>query len=194
MTETQPRIVFIGASSGGIEAMQRLLMALEPDFDLPIVVVQHLPADANFDPALVFRSRSHAVVSEATEKEPIEKGHIYFAPPGYHLLIEKDHHFALSQDNPVLHARPSIDVLFESAAVAYGQGACGVLLTGSNADGAAGLKAMKDEGAIVFVQSPDEAESPTMPRSGIAATTPDFVGGLDEIASQLSRLARKAQE
>lgn len=188
------KAIFIGASAGGISAIQHLLSALDEHFQIPIIIAQHLPADVSLRPSLIFGTKSKAIVSEALEKSKIEKNHIYFAPPGYHLLIEKDFTFSLSQDEPVQHARPSIDVLFEAAARVYGAKACGVLLTGANADGAEGMRCLQDEGAITLVQDPSEAEVPAMPISAIQIIKPDLVGKLAEIARKLCTLSQEFKQ
>lgn len=189
MKPSPVQAIFIGASAGGVTAIQKLLMALPEKFSLPIIVAQHLPADAKIDPAMIFKVKTKAKVCEAEDKAPIESNAIYFAPPGYHLLVERDFTFSFTQEDPVQHARPSIDVLFESAAIAFGRRACAVILTGANADGAAGAKAMQAEGAFVLVQSPAEAEAPVMPSATIQAVKPDLIGSLNEIADWLSSLS-----
>jgi two-component system chemotaxis response regulator CheB len=183
--------VFIGASAGGITALQMLTREMD-DFPLPVVVVQHLPPDAQIEPQLVFGSHTKLPVSEAEDKEQIADHHIYFAPPGYHLLIERDHSFSLSQDDPVQFARPSIDVLFESAAVVYGAGACGIILTGANADGAEGLNTIHSQGGYTMVQDPSSAEVSMMPASALARFQPDFVGNLRAIGQRLLLLYQEA--
>lgn len=181
------RAVIIGASAGGVTAIQKLLEALPRAFTTPIVVVQHLPPDAQLEVALVF-SRTGRNVFEGTDKTPIEPGAVYFAPPAYHLLIERDLTLSLSQDEPVHFARPSIDVTFESAAQALGDAVCGVLLTGANADGATGLHCIAGAGGVTMVQSLDEAECGTMPGAALQLFTPSFVGSLTAIAGELVKL------
>lgn len=182
------KAVFIGTSAGGVTALQTLFTALDEKFALPIVVVQHLPSDAQVDPALVFGRIANREILEACDKMPVEHGHIYFAPPGYHLLLERDFSFSLSQDEPVQFSRPSIDVLFQSAANVYGRAACGVILTGANADGADGLRAIQEAGGLTIVQDPVNADVSLMPSSAMAAVKPNFVGSLCDIAKFLSEL------
>lgn len=184
------RAIFIGASAGGVTATQTLLQHLH-DFSIPLVIVQHLPSDALIEPDLVFGAHSNLEVVEAEDKAPIQKKHVYFAPPGYHLLIEKDFSFSLSQDAPVQFARPSIDVLFESAAEAYGNSACGVLLTGANADGASGLQSIYAHGGYTMVQDPKSAEVSTMPLAALELIRPNFVGDVDALARHLKTLDRE---
>lgn len=180
--------VFIGTSAGGVMAIQRLLSHLSDDFSTPLVIVQHLPADSTIDPSLIFSHHTSGRVFEAVDKVLIQPGHVYFAPPGYHLSVERDLTLSLSQENPVHYSRPSIDVLFESAAVSIGPRACGVLLTGANSDGAGGLKAIQEAGGITIAQDPSDAESPMMPRSALEIMNPDFVGNLESISRVLTEL------
>lgn len=185
-------IIFVGASAGGVTAIQQLLSELPNGFETPIVFVQHLPADSMIDHSLIFSRQYDGTILEAIDKMPIEKRHIYFAPGGYHLSIEKDRTFSLSQDDPVHFARPSIDVLFESAAVNIGAKACAVLLTGANEDGASGLRSVALRGGTAIIQDPDEAETATMPRAGIQRMQPDLkprhVGTLKSISQVLVQM------
>ena len=180
--------IFVGTSAGGVTAIQRLLAKLPNDFDIPLIFVQHLPADSTIDPALIFSHHFRGEIIEALDKMPIQSHHAYFAPPGYHLSVERDSSFSLSQDEPVHFARPSIDVLFESVALSIGSKSCAVLLTGANSDGAVGLKAIHEAGGFTIAQDPSDAEAPTMPRSAIEIMKPDFVGNLDSIARVLMEL------
>ncbi len=155
-----------------------------------MIVVQHLHPSTNVTPSLIYRSRARLSFVEAEDKAPIEEGHVYFAPADYHLLVEKTFRFGLSSDRHVQHARPSIDVLFESAAIAYGADACGVVLTGANQDGAAGLRAIADEGGFAMVQDAADAEFPLMPSSALKAVPSARTGTIAEIAKELSRISR----
>lgn len=186
------KAVFVGASAGGVQALKTLFQNLNGRFQLPMIVVQHLPQDSTVDPALVFSSRSKLIFVEAGDKMKIESGHVYFAPPGYHLLIESDHSFGLTQDEPVHFARPSIDVTLFSAAEVFGSHACGVILTGANPDGADGLKAIGDVGGFTIVQEPEEAEASMMPLSAIRIANPKFVGRIAAIAEKLISLQGRA--
>lgn len=181
------KLIAIGASAGGIFAVQRLLGSLSRALELPIVVVQHLPRSLELNLPLVYGASGRKLF-EAIDKTPLEPWGVYFAPPGYHLLVERDLTLSLSQDEPVHHACPSIDVTFESIAANFGAAACGVLLTGANSDGAQGLKEIAREGGATFVQDPSEAEARVMPAAALERFTPDFVGTLDEIAGRLSQL------
>jgi len=163
------RAVVIGASAGGVQALSQVLPSLPVDFPLPVLVVVHIPPRR--DNALVdlFAGKCRIPVKEAEDKEPLEPGTIYFAPPDYHLLVEAGGTLALSSDEPVNHSRPAIDVLFESAADAFGTGLAGIVLTGANSDGAEGLRAICAAGGQAIVQDPVSAEVATMPRAALAA-------------------------
>jgi len=180
------RIVAVGASLGGLDAMKTLLAALPPEFAAAVVLVQHRRADPESHLVNLLGHHSALPVSEPDDKEPIERGHVYLAPPNYHLIVERGF-FSLSTDPPVWFARPSIDVLFESVADSYGAEAIAVMLTGANEDGAAGARAVKLAGGRVLVQDPATAESPVAPRAVLAGTPVDAVLGVDQIASFLRR-------
>ena len=180
--------VVIGASAGGFEALLAILKGLPAAYPLPLVAVLHLPDNHESRLAELFGYRLALQVREARDKEPLESGTLYFAPSGYHLSIENDRSFSLSCEERVSYARPSIDVLFMSAADAYGKSAAGVLLTGANYDGAAGLAGMRVAGALTIVQDPSTAEVATMPEAAIRRMTPDLILPLAEIHAVLRRL------
>lgn len=180
--------IVIGASAGAVEALSAILPALPGDFALPVLIVVHVPPGRNNALVPLFAAKCRLPVREAQDKEAIEGGAIYFAPPDYHLLIERDRTLMLSADPPVLHSRPSIDVLFESAADAYGPSLAGVVLTGANADGAAGLKAILDAGGLAFVEDPSNAHVPTMPQAALKACADARPAPLAELASHLIAL------
>ena len=146
--------IVIGASAGAVEALSVILPALPKQFPLAVAVVVHIPADRTSAMVELFQARCRIAIREAEDKEPIQSGTVYFAPPDYHLLVERDRRFSLSSEAPVQYSRPSIDVLFESAADVYGPALVGVVLSGANCDGADGLKTIHDSGGIVLVQSP----------------------------------------
>ena len=175
-------LIAVGASWGGLAAVGTLLEGLRPEVDAPLVIVQHRGPHAQRG-LLEVLLQEHVArrVSEPGDKEPIERSSVYVAPADYHLLVE-DGHFALSLEERVHYARPSIDVLFESVAEAYAERAIGVVLTGANADGARGLAAIKDRGGVALVQDPLSAARGAMPEAAIAATAVDAVLALDEIA------------
>jgi two-component system chemotaxis response regulator CheB len=181
-------IIVVGASWGGFDAVGRLLSDLPTQVDLPVVVAQHRHSTSTPGglPDLL-RMRVKRPVQDAEDKMAIERGHVYIAPPDYHLLVE-DGSFALNVDERVQYARPSIDVLFESAAHSYGPGVIGIILTGANEDGAAGLAAVKERGGVALVQDPSGAERRTMPDAAIAATIADAVLPLDAIGDFLYEL------
>jgi len=160
---SQCEAIVIGASAGAIEALSSLLPALPHHCRVPVFVVVHLPADRPSLLAEIFRTKVALPVCEAEDKEPIHPGTIYFAPPNYHLLVDTADTLALSNDELVKFSRPSIDVLFESAADVYGPSLLGIILTGANDDGAQGLAAIAREGGMAIVQEATEAQSPMMP-------------------------------
>jgi two-component system chemotaxis response regulator CheB len=178
----------IGASAGGTRALAELLPTVPPDARVPLVIVLHLsPNRASLLPEL-FSSRCAARVLEPEDKQPVSAGTIWFAPANYHLLIETDRTFSFSVDEPVNFSRPSIDVLFESAADVFGSKLCGIVLTGANEDGAAGAAAIRQRGGLVVAQDPETAQAKQMPRAAIARANPQIIGSLPEIA-QLIRHA-----
>jgi two-component system chemotaxis response regulator CheB len=150
--------IVMGASAGGIEAMMALLPGLSATFRIPIMIVLHLPRDRPSILAQIFSQKCAVPVCEAVDKEPVCPGTIYFAPPDYHLLVDEGPSLALSADELVHFSRPSIDVLFESAADVYGGRLLGIILTGGNDDGAEGLAAILAAGGITIVQQPDSAQ------------------------------------
>ena len=159
--------IVIGTSAGGLDALSTILSGLPSTLAVPILVVIHLPPHKISSIADILNVRCDLNVIEACDKTNIQKGHIYFAPPNYHMMIEKDKTISLSVDEAVNFSRPSIDVLFETAADAYGQNLLGVVLTGANGDGAKGLKKIVDFGGRAIVQNPDDAEMAFMPREAL---------------------------
>ena len=180
--------VVIGASAGGFEAILAVLKGLPATYPMPLVAVLHLPDNHDSKLPELFGYRLDLQVREARDKETLAPGVLYFAPPGYHLLVEADRSFSLSCEERVNYARPSIDVLFETASDAYGKTLAGILLTGANYDGAAGLAGMKLAGALTIVQDPATAEVSTMPEAAIRRMAPDLILPLAEIRSLLRRL------
>ena len=168
-------LVAIGASAGGVDALLALLEGLPANRRAAIVIVLHLPDGHASRLVEVFGMRLRQPVDEAQPHAPVQPGHLYFAPPGYHLLVEADRTFSLSCDPPVLFSRPSIDVLFESCAEAFGERLAGLLLTGANEDGAEGLARIQACGGLTAVQDPAEAAHPTMPAAALRRFAPDFV-------------------
>jgi two-component system chemotaxis response regulator CheB len=180
--------VVIGCSSGGRKALQKLFSLLPEDFSLPVIVVQHLAADQNgyFDKYL--QESCALKVKEADEKEPVIGGVIYLAPANYHLFIESDETLSLTTDMKVNFSRPSIDVLFESAADVYGPYLIGIILTGASKDGSFGLKCIHEKGGLTIVQDPSTAELSFMPRSAIETTRVDYILSLEAIGKLLIKL------
>ena len=177
-------LVVVGGSLGGFQAVKELLAGLPTEFPVPLAVVLHRAASVgNALPALLQRHSQRPVV-EAEDKAPILPGRVHLAPTGYHLLVEPGR-FALSTDPPVRFARPSIDLLFESAADAYADRVVGLVLTGSSADGAAGLATIKRRGGLAIVQDPSTAESAVLPDAALASTEVDRVLPVAAIATFL---------
>lgn len=182
-------LVVVGTSLGGLYALKTLLAGLPQSFPLPMAIVQHRSRDGGSHLGLLLQEVCRLSILEAEDKAPIIPGQVYLAPADYHLLVERGH-FALSTEAPVSYSRPSIDVLFESAALAYQERLIGVVLTGANQDGACGAVEIKKRGGWVIVQEPATAESAIMPRAAIAATNVDKVLRLEEIPACLVNLCK----
>jgi two-component system chemotaxis response regulator CheB len=180
--------VVIGASAGGIEALTVLLSALSRELRPPVFIVLHLPRDRPSVLADIFAQKCAVPVREAEDKEMVTPGTVYFAPSDYHLLVDQGPQLALSADDPVHHSRPSVDVLFESAADIYKDRLLGIILTGANEDGASGLAAVHDAGGVTIVQRPDTARAPHMALSALKLRPADWVLTLNEIAGMLQTL------
>ncbi|MBF0447093.1 MAG: chemotaxis protein CheB [Magnetococcales bacterium] len=182
------RVVVIGCSAGGLKALEEILVRLLPSFPLPILMIQHMASDPQNYLVTHLNRVSRIRVYEAMEKKTIQAGEVLVSPPNYHLLLEKDATLSLSVDKKVNHARPSIDVLFESAVDAFSDATVGVLLTGANADGALGLKRIRQQGGMTIVQDPKTAEAPFMPLAAIELDAAMHVIPLVEIAGFLQTL------
>lgn len=180
--------VVIGASAGGVNALLQLLPGLPSGYRLPIVVVLHVRSGRQNQLVEVFQQRVAIPVREAGDKEDVIPGTLYFAPAGYHLLLENDRSFSLSCDAPLHFARPAIDITMEAAADVYGARLAGILLTGANDDGAAGMAAIGRAGGLTVVQDPEEANVGVMPREAIRTRTPDLVLPLEQIKRLLLML------
>jgi len=186
-------VICVGASWGGLDAVGRFLADIPESVDVPIVVAQHRhPGSSSNGLADLLHMRIRRPVRDVDDKMPIEPRNVYLAPPDYHLLVERGS-FALSVDERVQYARPSIDVLFESAARAYGAGVIGIIMTGANEDGAAGLASIKERGGVALIQDPEGAARRTMPDAAIAATVADAILPLDEIGKFVYGLCLKAE-
>jgi two-component system chemotaxis response regulator CheB len=182
------KAVVIGASAGGFHALRKLLTRFPKDFSMPIFIVQHISPTSDNYMAKFLNKKSELVVKEADEKEIIKGGTVYISPPNYHLLIEEDNTLSLSTESKKNYSRPSIDILFESAAYTYGNGLIGVVLTGANSDGAEGLLTIKNFGGYCIVQEPTEAESTAMPLAAIEKVSPNKVLKLNDIANLIVEL------
>lgn len=184
-------IVVMGTSFGGFLALQKVLENLSTGFTLPIAIVQHRHKGSDQLLSILLQQYSTLPIREVEDKDEILPGHVYLAPADYHLLVERGY-FSLSTDLPVSYARPSIDVLFESAADAYTSQVIGVILTGANSDGAQGLASIKARGGFTIVQEPATAECQIMPKAAIASVAIDQILPLSEIASGLVNLCQSA--
>lgn len=183
--------VVIGASAGAVEALSVLLPALPGDLQVPVIIVVHVPANRQSLLANLFAPKCAMSVREAEDKQPVMPGTVWFAPAGYHLLIEHTRTFALSVDDLVNYSRPSIDVLFESAAEVYKDRLLAVVLTGANHDGSAGAEAVRQAGGLVAVQDPASAQAAAMPSFAIERSRPDLVGSLGELAAFICSSAQR---
>lgn len=191
MTKPSIEAITIGASAGAVQALSRILPELPADYPLAVLVVVHVPPDRSNMLVPLFQAKCRVAVREAEDKEPIEPGVIYFAPSDYHLLVEADRSLSLSADPPALYSRPCIDFLFESAADTYGPALVGVVLTGANQDGAAGLKSIDEAGGFTLVEDPTSAYASTMPQAALEATPRATAASLANIASYLAGLGKE---
>ena len=180
-------LVAIGCSWGGLAATGRLLEALPDEFDVATVIVQHR-TEAPSALAQLLGRHTPRPVSEPDDKDEVRRGHVYVAPPGYHLLVDRTR-FSLDTEAPVRYSRPSVDVLFQSAAESYGPRMAAVVLTGANDDGTAGLVRVVEAGGLALVQDPATAERPTMPAAALAAVPDAVVGDIPALARTLARAA-----
>jgi two-component system chemotaxis response regulator CheB len=180
--------VVIGASAGGVEAVGSLLAALPADFQPAVLVVIHISPSSESLLLSVLAPRCALPMREASDKEQMRSGTVYIAAPGYHLLVEPDASLALSVDAPVNYSRPSIDVLFESAAYAFRERLLGIVLTGANTDGAQGLAVIRACGGLAWVQEPASAVASAMPAGALALAGADGIFEIEEMAAQLAAL------
>ena len=195
MTSASPySAVVLGSSTGGLDALSTILSGLPGDFPVPLIIVQHLFRDSDDRLPRLLDKKCDIQVKQADEKESPLPGIAYFAPPNYHLLLEEDRTFSLSVDERVNYSRPSIDVLFESAAEVYGSELIGVILTGANSDGSRGLKKIKEYGGFALVQDPLTAQAGLMPRSALEIVQVDQVVGLERIGPTLAALCMGRRE
>jgi two-component system chemotaxis response regulator CheB len=188
------KAVVIGASAGGLLTLSSLLEKLPADYTLPVIIVQHRSKEPIGLLEELLQTKCKIRVKQADEKEQIEKSIVYLAPPDYHLLIEQDLTFSLTVDEPVRFSRPSIDVLFQSAAFVFKELLIGIVLTGSNSDGIAGVQAISDNHGLVIAQDPREAPFPEMPLASILSGKVTHVFSLDQIVAFLLSLHTEADE
>jgi len=177
----QYEAVVVGVSAGGFAVLSRILEGLPDSFPMPVIVIQHRSKDERTLLEELLRGKCAIRVKQADEKERIQGGVVYFAPADYHLLIESDRSFSLTCDEPVNFSRPSIDLSFETAAEVYGNKLVGIILTGSNGDGAAGMQAIRQRGGLTIAQDPETAVFPGMPRAAIEAGAVQHIFTLEEI-------------
>jgi two-component system chemotaxis response regulator CheB len=180
--------VVIGVSAGGLSALSFILETLPADFHLPIIVVQHRSRDERTLLEEILQTKCNIIIKQADEKEQIKGGTVYLAPPDYHLLIESDHTFSLAYDAPVHYSRPSIDVLFETAASVFQDKLIAIILTGASSDGAEGIKMIKEYGGLTIAQDPKTAAFPFMPQAAINREGIQLILGLHEIKDFLLHL------
>lgn len=186
------RIIVMGVSTGGVLALKRVLGELPADFPLPILVVQHISPSSGDGMALLLDHHCRIRVKEADEEELITPGCAYLAPANYHLLVERDGSLSLSDEGHVNFARPSVDVLFQSAAAAFGRAVIGVLLSGAGYDGGFGLRNIQKNGGLIIVQDPADAEVATMPEFALSLVAADHLVTLEELPGLLLVLAEKS--
>jgi two-component system chemotaxis response regulator CheB len=186
--------VVIGASAGGIEVLSALLSHLPTGCSVPFMVVMHIPRERPSLLPEVFATRCVLPIREAEDKEPVHPGTVYFAPPDYHLLVDRGPALALSDDEPVHFSRPSIDVLFESAADVYGESLMGMVLTGANRDGASGLAAIARAGGRTIVQEPSSAAAPYLPAAALEEGPVDAVLSLPQLQELFAHMATGAKK
>lgn len=188
-----PALIAIGASAGGIGAIGELLRALPKEFNIPVAIVVHLPPNRPSLLPELFARLCTLPVREAQDKQPIQAGAVYVGPPDYHLMIEPGGLLSLSCDPPLNYSRPSLDLLFESAALGYRSRLLAIVLTGASADGAEGLKAVRRFGGEVWVQDPAQAQASIMPLAAIRQAGADKVLRLEDMAALLPTLMEKKE-
>lgn len=188
--EDAHKAVVMGCSAGGLAALRTVLSGLSARFPLPVIVVCHSGSDDIAMLCDLLATTSVLPVSEACERESARPGHVHLAPTGYHLMVEAEGRFALSVDERIAFARPAIDALFESAVSAYRGKVIGVVMTGANSDGAAGLKAIRMHGGVGIVQDPATAYASAMPQAALDLAGADRCVPLEAIAPTINRLCR----
>ncbi len=184
--DNKPKSIVIGGSAGSFELLGEIISSLRAEIDFSVFVVVHLPPDKKSLMAGLLNEKSKVKVIEVDDKQRIEPGYVYIAPPDYHMMVEKNNRISLSVEEPVLFSRPSIDVLFETAADACGEKLVGIVLSGANADGANGLKSIFEKGGRVIVQDPKEASAKAMPKAAIKSVPKAEVLKVKDIIKALS--------
>ena len=190
MEKKQIELIVIGGSSGSLDAIFNIFSLLEIGLTIPIIIVMHRNNNVDTNLVKVLSAKTYLLVKEADEKEILKSGTIYLAPPDYHLLIEKDKSLSLDNSEKVQFRRPSIDVTFQSAAYVYKNNLLGIILSGANSDGAAGLASINKNGGQVIVQNPATAQIPYMPQQAITQTSVDKIYSLTEIANYINNLMK----
>jgi two-component system chemotaxis response regulator CheB len=188
------KAIVIGSSAGGMEALGIIIGALPRKFSAPIIIAQHISPRSDNYMVKYLNDIGKLRVKEADEKEQVAQGTVYIAPPNYHLLVEREGTLSLTVEPRVNYARPSIDVLFESAADAYNDKLVGVILTGANSDGSKGLRKVKEYGGLTIVQDPKTAEVDSMPKAAISTAEVDYILPLNEISKKLIELIGDTNE
>lgn len=183
--------IVIGVSAGGLYALTHILPALPAQFPIPVIVVQHRAKDERGLLEEVLQAKCKVRIRQVNEKEMIEPETVYLAPPDYHLLVERDKTFSLSFDAPVNHSRPSVDVLFETAADVFDHRLLGIVLTGANKDGAKGIRYIRKKGGVTIAQQPETADYPDMPKAAIKTGAVQYIVSLDEIKAYLLGCVKK---
>lgn len=185
--------IVIGASAGGFLALCHLLEEIPPVYSIPILLVQHRAKDSRDLFEEVLQRRCRIQIKQAEEKEQVEGTIVYVAPPDYHLLVETDKTLSLSSDAPVRFSRPSVDVLFESAAIAYRDKLIGIILTGANDDGATGISTIAKMGGLTIAQNPQEAAYPYMVQAAIDTKRVKYIWSLSAIRKFLLQVEREVE-
>lgn len=189
--QNRSKIIVIGVSMGGVGALKQILGELPPDFPVPILIVQHLEPNSGNALALLLDGLCPIHVKEADEQELPQPSTVYLAPPNYHLVVEPGGRLGLTVDPFVNYSRPSIDVLFETAAEAYGPDVVGVILTGAGYDGSRGLQRIREKGGLTIVQDPEDAVASSMPKQALAGVRADYVVPLAKLPQLLIELSLK---
>jgi two-component system chemotaxis response regulator CheB len=184
------KAIVIGTSAGGVEALKIILKDLRATIEVPIIIVIHIKERTNGF-SNIYKHLNKLTIKEAEDKEDIKNGVIYFAPSNYHLSIEDDYTFSLSVEEKINYSRPSIDILFKSAAEVYTDNLLGIILTGANSDGALGLEKIEKLGGKCIVQDPEEAYFNTMPLSAIKSVSTCEIMSLDLINRCIKKLGGK---